>query len=199
MAASRDEVIAIPAKASPLDVGRAASQGLTIDALVAQHYGFIWRVLRGLGLSSADAEDATQQVFMIAARKLDAIDPDRARSFVYGAALRVANNARRGLRRRREVLDDETLDEPEPEARGPEKMAELDQARRLLAQVLDRLDEKHRRMIVLAEIEQLEVPEIAALEEVPVGTAASRLRVAREKFRAALLALRDQNPFVDEP
>ncbi|HEX2672411.1 MAG TPA: sigma-70 family RNA polymerase sigma factor, partial [Polyangiaceae bacterium] len=193
MAASRDEVIANPSKASLRDDGRVASDGLTIDALVAQHYEFIWRILRGLGLSNADAEDATQQVFMIAARKLDTIDPDRARSFVYGAALRVANNARRGLRRRREVLDDELPEEPEPEARGPEKMAELDQARRLLAQVLDRLEEKHRRVIVLAEIEQLEVPEIAALEGVPVGTAASRLRVAREKFRAALHALRDQN------
>ena len=199
MAASRDEVIAIPSKAPAHDVSREASHGLTIDALVAQHYGFIWRVLRGLGLSSADAEDATQQVFMIAARKLDTIDPDRARSFVYGAALRVAHNARRGLRRRREVLEDELPEEPEPEARGPEKMAELEQARRLLAQVLDRLEEKHRRVIVLAEIEQLEVPEIAALEGVPVGTAASRLRVAREKFRAALHAMRDQNPFGDEP
>jgi len=198
MAAARDEVIGISTKGSPPDVSQAASVGLTIDALVAQHYGFIWRVLRGLGLSSADAEDATQQVFMIAARKLDTIEPDRARSFVYGAALRVANNARRGLRRRREVLDDELHDEPEPEARGPEKMAELTQARQLLAQVLDRLEEKHRRIIVLAEIEQLEVPEIAALENVPVGTAASRLRVAREKFRAALLTMRDQNPFGDE-
>src|SRR5438045_5799871 len=100
MAASRDEVIAIATKASPPDVNQVVSDGLTIDALVAQHYGFIWRVLRGLGLSSADAEDATQQVFMIAARKLHAIEADRARSFVYGAALRVANNARRGLRRR---------------------------------------------------------------------------------------------------
>jgi RNA polymerase sigma-70 factor, ECF subfamily len=199
MAPSRDEVIAIASKASSVGDGRTVSHGLTIDALVAEHYGFIWRVLRGLGLSSADAEDATQQVFMIAARKLDAIDPDRARSFVYGAALRVANNARRGIRRRREVLDDESHDEPEPEARGPEKMAELVQARQLLARVLDRLEEKHRRVIVLAEIEQLEVPEIAALENVPVGTAASRLRVAREKFHAALLALRDQNPFLDAP
>ena len=199
MAASRDEVIATHSKAPLRDDSRVASSGFTIDALVAEHYGFVWRVLRGLGLSSADAEDATQQVFMIAARKLETIDPDRARSFVYGAALRVANNARRGLRRRREVVDDELPEEPEPEARGPEKMAELEQARRLLAQVLDRLEEKHRRVIVLAEIEQLEVPEIAALEGLPVGTAASRLRVAREKFRAALHTLRDQNPFGDEP
>lgn len=173
--------------------------GVSIDSLVAQHYGFIWRILRGLGLSPADAEDATQQVFMIAARKLDIIVPDQARSFLYGTALRVANNARRGLRRRREVLDDEMPDEPEANARGPEQIAQLVQARRLLSQVLDRLPEKHRRVILLAEIEQLEVPEIAALEGVPVGTAASRLRVAREKFRALLSAVRDQNPFEDEP
>jgi len=191
-------VIGIPSKAFPPNVGRAATSGLTIDSLVAEHHGFIWRVLRGFGLSSADAEDATQQVFMIAARKLDQIDADRARAFLYGSALRVANNARRGLRRRREVLNDETSDEPEPEARGPEQMAQLVQARRLLSQVLERLPEKHRRVLVLAEIEQLEVPEIAALEGVPVGTAASRLRVARERFRALLSAVRHQNPFGDE-
>ena len=192
-------MIGIPSKAFPPGISQAATRGLSIDSLVAQHYGFIWRVLRGLGLSRTDAEDATQQVFMIAARKLDDIAPDSARSFLYGAALRVANNARRGLRRRREVLSDETSDEPEPESRGPEKMAELVRARQLLAQVLDQLAEPQRRVLVLAEIEQLAVPEIAALEGVPVGTAASRLRIAREKFRALLSSLRDQNPFGDEP
>ena len=195
----RDEVIGIPSKASPSGIGQGAPSELSIDSLVEQHYGFIWRVLRGLGLSRTDAEDATQQVFMIAARKLDEIDADRARSFLYGAALRVANNARRGLRRRREVLGDETHDEPDVESRGPEKMAELVRARQLLAQVLDQLPEKQRHIIVLAEIEQLAVPEIAALEGVPVGTAASRLRIAREKFRALLEKMRAQNPFGDEP
>jgi len=199
MAASRDDVIAIASKAPALDEGGAARPELTIETLVAQHYGFVWRILRGLGLSRTDAEDATQQVFMIAARKLHTIEPDRARSFVYGAALRVANNARRGLRRRREVADDQIPERPELEVRSPEKVAELGQAREFLARVLERLDEKHRRIIVLAEIEQLEVSEIAALEGVPVGTAASRLRVAREKFRAALHTLRDQNPFGSEP
>jgi len=198
MARSRDEVIGNPTKVVPAGTSEPAASGLSINSLVAQHYGFVWRILRGLGLSRTDAEDATQQVFMIAARKLDEIDPNRARSFVYGAALRVANNARRGLRRRREVLDYETSDEPELESRGPEKMAELVQARLLLSQILDKLPENQRRVIVLAEIEQLEVPEIAALEGVPVGTAASRLRIAREKFRALLAGMRDQNPFGDD-
>ena len=198
MAGSRDEVIGNPTKVVPAGTSEPATSGLSINSLVAQQYGFVWRILRGLGLSRTDAEDATQQVFMIAARKLEDIDPDRARSFVYGAALRVANNARRGLRRRREVLDYETSDEPELESRGPEKMAELVQARLLLSQILDKLPENQRRVIVLAEIEQLEVPEIAALEGVPVGTAASRLRIAREKFRSLLAGMRDQNPFGDD-
>jgi DNA-directed RNA polymerase specialized sigma24 family protein len=53
-------------------------------------------------------------------------------------------------------------------------------------------------MLVLAEIEQLEVPEIAKLEGVPVGTATSRLRVARQQFRSLLEAARHRNPFRDQ-
>ena len=104
---------------------------------------------------------------------------------------------RRGLRRRREVLGDEQGDEPAPDSRGPEHQTKLGQARDLLAEVLGQLPEVQRRILVLAEIEQLEVPEIAALEGVPVGTAASRLRAARQKFRERLEAVRDRNPFAD--
>ncbi len=186
-----------PSKVFPAGTAQDGATPLSIESLVADQYGFVWRVLRGFGLTPTDAEDATQQVFMIAARKLDRIDPSRARSFVYGAALRVANNARRGLRRRREVPDDEASSRLEPEERGPEALTELGQARTLLADILDQLSEKHRRVLVLAEIEQLEVPEIATLEGVPVGTAASRLRVARAQFRVLLEAARDRNPFLE--
>ncbi|MES1173890.1 MAG: RNA polymerase sigma factor [Myxococcales bacterium] len=171
----------------------------TIRALVSEQHGFVWRVLRGFGLSAADAEDAAQQVFMIAARKLQDIAPGRERAFVYGAALRVANNARRGLRRRREVPSDDELDNAEPESAGPERKSELVRAQSLLAELLRELPEKLRRVLVLAEVEQLEVPEIAALEGIPVGTAASRLRVARQQFRAQLEAARHRNPFLGEP
>jgi RNA polymerase sigma-70 factor, ECF subfamily len=155
-------------------------------------------VLRGLGLSRADADDAAQQVFMIAARKLDSIAPESARSFVYGSALRIANNARRGLRRRREVSHDDAPDIALPESLGPEHRAELVQARELLVELLSKLPVKLRRVLILAELEQLEVPEIAALERLPIGTAASRLRLARQRFREQLEAARDRNPFLSE-
>lgn len=172
---------------------------LTIESLVAEQHRFVWRVLRGFGLSPADADDAAQRVFMTAARKLSSIDPVRARAFVYGVALREANNARRGLRRRREVSADSTLDEAEPESRGPEQRAQLVQAQALLLELLQKLPEPLRRVLILAELEQLEVPAIATLEQIPLGTAASRLRLARQRFRECLVAAGDRNPFSEQP
>lgn len=179
-------------------VGPAAAEH-SLRALVAEHHSFVWRILRGFGLSPADADDAAQQVFMIVARKLNDILPGRERAFVYGAALRVANNARRSVRRRREVGDLDQPDSPAPDSTGPEHHSELVRARALLAEILYELPEKLRRVLVLAEIEQLEVPEIAALEGVPVGTVASRLRVARQRFREQLATVSNRNPFASEP
>ncbi len=170
----------------------------SIEELVRLHYGFVWRVLRGLGLSRADADDAAQQVFMIAAKKYDSITKESSRSFVYGAALRVANNFRRGLRRRRESASNDYPELVEPEEHGPERAAELSHARALLHQLLAELPEKFRRVLILAELEQLEVPEIAALERLPVGTAASRLRAARQRFSTLLESVRAKNPFLVE-
>jgi RNA polymerase sigma-70 factor, ECF subfamily len=173
--------------------GHASSR--TIEQLVGLHYRFVWRVLRGFGLAPSDAEDAAQQVFMIAMRKLDSIDPSRERSFVYGTAMHVANNVRRSRRRRREVPDDDDAERVAADHRNPESQTELGEARALLAEILAQLPEKSRRVLVLAEIEQLEVPEIASLEGLPVGTAASRLRLARQQFRTLLEAAQDRNPF----
>jgi RNA polymerase sigma-70 factor, ECF subfamily len=178
------------------------SHRLALESLVARHYSFVWRQLRGFGLSTTDAEDAAQQVFMIAARRLDTITPDRARSFLYGTSLRVANNVRRGLRRRREVSNDETdteSDTAEAAERGPEQSSERAAARSLLQELLATLPDELRRVLVLAELEQLEVPEIADLEGIPVGTAASRLRRARQQFRERLEAAKHRNPFAVEP
>jgi RNA polymerase sigma-70 factor (ECF subfamily) len=185
-------------KVSPASAAHESAPEQSIESLVASHYGFVWRVLRGLGFSRADADDAAQQVFMIVARKLESINAGSARSFIYGATLRVANNARRGLRRRREIATDDELDRAEPEALGPEQRATVVEARALLRELLAQLPDKFRRVLILAELEQLEVPEIAALEGLPVGTAASRLRTARQQFRELLDAARDRNPFLNE-
>ena len=67
-------------------------------------------------------------------------------------------------------------------------------ARRLVLQVLARLPERHRSVLVLHEGEEQTVPEIAELLGIPAGTVASRLRRAREEMKASLLRARSRNP-----
>lgn len=153
--------------------------------LVADHFPFIWRLLRRRGFSHEDADDAAQQVFMTAAQKLDQLVAGSERTFLYGVMLRVAANLHRKLVRRREeplapdpeIPDEQTL---------PDRAAELAQARARLDSLLDRLPEELARVLVLAEIEGLSMVEIAELERIPGGTVASRLRRARTQFRELL-------------
>jgi RNA polymerase sigma-70 factor (ECF subfamily) len=56
----------------------------------------------------------------------------------------------------------------------------------LLYRLLDQLSAKHRAVFVLAELEQMSVPEIAACVDANVHTVTSRLKKARRQFEAAL-------------
>jgi RNA polymerase sigma-70 factor (ECF subfamily) len=165
-----------------------------VAALVRLHYGFVWRLLRRLGLGEGDADDAAQQVFLTAAARLDDVDEARERSFLYGVALNVAARARRSLGRRREeplelAAERATL---EPNA---EQLLERRQARALLDGLLDEMPEDLRIVFVLFELEQLSTPEIAEVCVIPVGTAASRLRRAREDFEERVARLEARRRF----
>jgi RNA polymerase sigma-70 factor (ECF subfamily) len=154
---------------------------------VAAHFDFIWRVLRRLGLDRPDADDATQQVFMIATTKLDQIAEGNERTYLYGVALRVVANARRKRVRRREdpaehapeLCDHQPL---------PDQALELEQARALYDHIAAELPEELRRVLILVELEELSLSAAAALEGIPQGTVASRLRRARVQFQAVLAA-----------
>lgn len=152
-----------------------------LAGLVRAHYAFVWRLLRRLGLGQGDADDAAQQVFLAASGRLSAVEPERERSFLYGVALNVGARARRSLGRRREEPLEAASDRVAPEPNA-EQLLERREARALLDQLLDEMPEDLRVVFVLFELEELSTPQIAALCEIPVGTAASRLRRAREDF-----------------
>jgi RNA polymerase sigma-70 factor (ECF subfamily) len=67
----------------------------------------------------------------------------------------------------------------------------------LLDELLGELPAELRRVLVLAEIEQLTAKQIGELEGVPPGTAASRLRRARAAFYALLEREQARNPFAE--
>jgi RNA polymerase sigma-70 factor, ECF subfamily len=167
----------------------AVSDRARLRALIDDHFDFIWRSLRRLGLSEHSADDATQRVFVVASRRLSSIKPGSERAFLFHTAVRVACSERRAIARRREVLSDDPI-EREDSTPPPDELLDQRRARVLLEEVLASLDLDLRVVLVLFEFEGLTVAEIAETVEIPLGTAGSRLRRAREEFSAALKRLR---------
>ncbi len=157
-------------------VGRPA-----LPEVVQEYLEFVWRLLRRLGLSSARADDVTQEVFLVFVRRLAEVEVGRERSFLYGVVVRLASNEKRQERRRREVfgvpLDDMRAHESLPDER-------VEQRRRVerLDQLLQELPPKLRRVLVLSDLLDQDLMEVAELECIPVGTVSSRLRRARMLF-----------------
>jgi RNA polymerase sigma-70 factor (ECF subfamily) len=152
-----------------------------LERLILADYRFIWRLLRRFGVPEVQAEDAAQQVFLVVAERLGDIVPGRERAFAFGTALRVAQSLRRRLGRE---LPNEHLDERAADHVGADQLVEQKRARELLDRVLAAMPLESRTVFVLFELEALSSPEIAALIEIPLGTVASRLRRAREQFKA---------------
>lgn len=156
-----------------------------LEKLVEDHFSSIWRLLRRLGIPGDLADDAAQDVFLIASRRVDAIRHGSEYAFLVGTALRVARSLRRRVAREPATDEVDILLE-ELDTSAPEEWLDDRKACALACRLLGELDEDLRELFVLYEIEELTLPEIAKLTGLPVGTATSRLRRAREDFRARL-------------
>lgn len=152
-----------------------------ITLLVREHFAFVWRVLRRLGLGEADADDAAQRVMMIAAKRVNDVKPGSERAFLFRTAWFVAQKEHRARRRRPEEPGLES-DAHESGAPNPEELVAERQKRETLDAILDQMPMDLRAAFVCFEIEGLTKHEVAEVLDIPVGTAASRLRRAREEF-----------------
>lgn len=148
------------------------------SALFRQHAPFVWRVLRRLGVAEGDADDVTQDVFVVVHRKLEGFRGDSEfRTWLYGICVRTASDYRRRKRRRPEQMMAEVPDtQLDP---GLDEWVDLQRARTVLDRILDGLDEDKRAVFVLFEIEQVPMQDVARIVDCPLKTAYSRLRAAR--------------------
>lgn len=142
--------------------------------------------------STEDAEEAAQDAFLALWRGIDRFRQESSLStWIY----RLAANACIDLIRRRRKnagsvsLDDEELfiDAQDP-APQPHELAEQREAQRALREGLMSLPPEYRSILILREIEGLSYSEIAAAQELELGTVKSRISRGRTLLRNFLSA-----------
>ncbi len=157
-------------------------------ALVDRHGPMVLRVCRRILGDEHAAQDASQAVFLILARRSEAIT-DRASigSWLYGVAMRVSGKARVAAARRRkhERLGGEMAADRWTEAPGgiecsAERWAEL-------FEELARLPEVFRAPIILCYLQGQTQEQAAARLRWPLGTVQSRLARGRAKLKSRLV------------
>jgi RNA polymerase sigma-70 factor, ECF subfamily len=145
------------------------------------------------------AEEVAQDVFLALFRSLSGFRGEsRLSTFVFRVAVNHCKNkrlyrARRGFGRHDALGPAADPDGPERElpADGPtpDRGVDVRQARHLVGEALEALDDDHRQILILRDVEDLSYDEIADILELPRGTVKSRLHRARAEL-ATLLARR---------
>jgi RNA polymerase sigma-70 factor (ECF subfamily) len=155
---------------------------------------YVWHTLRRLGVHERDLEDVTHDVFVTVHRKLDDYDPARPiKPWIFGIAYRVASDYRRLARHRREVVSSMSAGEggfePADERPAADERYAAAQSRALVTEALGSLEIDRRAVFVMHELDGHAMPEIARVLSIPLNTAYSRLRLAREQFAVVVRRL----------
>jgi RNA polymerase sigma-70 factor, ECF subfamily len=153
------------------------------------YFEFVWSSARHLGVASEGIDDVVQEVFIVINAKLHTLQqPESLRSWIYGVVRRTVSSYRRTRQSKPSAgVELERLETVlGPGASTPLDAAEQTAQLELLSSILAEIDEPKREVFVLAELEEMTMPEIAEALEIPVNTAYSRLRAARAAFEAGL-------------
>lgn len=176
------------------------------EELVSGHERRVYTLALRLLQNPHDAEDVTQQAFISALENLAGF---REESSFATWLHRIATHAALKVIRKRKGLDTVSLEEatepsnedgaiPHPEfiadwKESPEHLVEHNETRRLLDDALAQLDEKHRLVFVLRDVEGLSVRETAEALGLSEANVKVRLLRARLQLRERLtLAFGDE-------
>lgn len=158
----------------------------TFDDLYNDHFPFVWRCLRGLGVDPGALDDAAQDVFLVVHRQLAGFRGESsAQTWLFGIARHVAANHQRRIRRKQAPLEPLVSEPPHPNP-GPHERAADAEAAAFVETFLAGLDDKKRDLFILAVLEGMTIPEVATALSIPVNTAYTRLRAVRADFERAL-------------
>jgi RNA polymerase sigma-70 factor (ECF subfamily) len=159
-----------------------------IDGHRDRVYNITYRMLG----NRAEAEDVAQEVFIAVFRMIDTFrEESKFSTWLYRVAVNHAKNRIKYLARRHDRQQDE-LDEsagqvaasgPAGPMPRPDRAVEGAQMEKVLQEAIASLDEDHRVVVILREVEDLSIEEICEITGLPDGTVKSRLHRARLALR----------------
>jgi RNA polymerase sigma-70 factor, ECF subfamily len=167
-----------------------AEPPMDLDEIYRVHARFVWRVAAAFGVPASQREDVMHDVFVVLHHKIAELDPARpVTTWLFGITRMVVRN-----RRRREGRHERKLRvvPPPPSGPDPEAQVEMRSRAQLVCAFLDSLDARRRVVFELTEIEGMTGPEVAEATGVNLDTVYTRLRSARQAFRAFVAAHRPE-------
>lgn len=145
-----------------------------------------------------EAEDVSQEVFITVFKAIDSFRGDaKFSTWLYRVTANHCKNRIKYLARRHDRSKsefDERIDRKAAaggttapsEIRRPDQEVEGAETTELVQRLIAELEEDHRVLIVLRDIEELSYEEICEITELPEGTVKSRLHRARQALRKKL-------------
>jgi RNA polymerase sigma-70 factor, ECF subfamily len=165
--------------------------------LVTQHRDRVYNICYRMMGNRHEAEDVSQEVFIAVFKTIDSFrEESKFSTWLYRVAVNHCKNRIKYLARRHDRDRDE-LDENTAGANGatlgtpmrsaqPDRALESIQMEETLKAAINTLDEEHRIVVILRDIEDLPIEEICAITDLPDGTVKSRLHRARLALRKKL-------------
>jgi RNA polymerase sigma-70 factor (ECF subfamily) len=162
--------------------------------LVEEHRDRVFNLTYRMLGNRAEAEDIAQEVFIAVFKTVDQFrEESKLSTWIYRVAVNHCKNRIKYLARRHQRDHDE-LDETmaadgggaptQPSApRRPDRQVEGAQLEKIMLEAIAELEEDHRVLVVLRDVEELSMEEICEITGLPDGTVKSRLHRARLALR----------------
>lgn len=182
--------------------GMRAGDDRAFERLVREYIGPLRAVALRLLQNAADADDAVQESFLSAFRNFDSFRGDaRLGTWLHRIVVNAALGRLRKRKRRPDtganVVDVSELlprfhDDGHPEhfsepwVQPAEELATRAETREQVRQMIDKLPDNYRTVLILRDIEELSTAETAELLELSPGTVKVRLHRARQALRNLL-------------
>jgi RNA polymerase sigma-70 factor (ECF subfamily) len=189
-----------PTGEAPLLPAVARREDGSVQAFIDRYGGAIWSLSRRIWNGNADAEDATQEVFVEIWRHADRFDPQAGSEWTFVLTIarrRLIDRLRRVTRRKdlavgHMVAGESDVDpsrQVEADAeQGPAEVAERGEQAAAAIRALARLSEEQRTVLRLSVFEGLSYPEIGEHLSMPLGTVKTHARRGLIRLREILHA-----------